>query len=215
VGYVVGSSHYKDFIRANAGGAAQPNANARVLTSFPVPLPPLPTQRKIAAVLSAYDDLIENNSRRIKVLEEMAQRIYREWFVDYRYPGHEGVPLVDSELGPIPKGWTALSASNALTVNPRIVVDRNAVRPFVPMTSVSERGMHIGSIERRSGTSGSKFQNGDTLFARITPCLENGKTAYVQCLTDGEVASGSTEFIVLRSRLLGPEYTYLLARSPL
>ena len=70
------------------------------------PLPPLPTQRKIAAILSAYDDLIENNNRRIKILEEMAQRIYREWFVDFRYPGHESVPLVDSELGPIPEGWT-------------------------------------------------------------------------------------------------------------
>ncbi len=72
-----------------------------------VPLPPLRTQRKIATVLSAYDDLIENNNRRIKILEEMAQRIYREWFVDFRYPGHEGVPLVESELGLIPEGWSA------------------------------------------------------------------------------------------------------------
>jgi type I restriction enzyme S subunit len=70
-----------------------------------VPLPPLAQQAKITAVLSAYDDLIENNNRRIKILEEMAQRIYREWFVDFRYPGHEGVPLVDSEHGPIPSGW--------------------------------------------------------------------------------------------------------------
>jgi type I restriction enzyme S subunit len=62
-------------------------------------------QRKIAAVLSAYDELIENNNRRIKLLEEMAQRVYREWFVDFRYPGNEGVPLVDSELGLIPEGW--------------------------------------------------------------------------------------------------------------
>ncbi len=68
-------------------------------------LPPLATQRKIAAILSAYDDLIENNTRRIEILEEMAQRIYREWFVHFRFPGHEDVPLVDSELGPIPEGW--------------------------------------------------------------------------------------------------------------
>jgi type I restriction enzyme S subunit len=71
----------------------------------PVPTPRLPAQRKIAAILSAYDDLIENNNRRIRVLEEMAKRIYGEWFVDFRYPGHEGVSLVDSELGPIPDGW--------------------------------------------------------------------------------------------------------------
>ena len=71
-----------------------------------VPLPPLPIQRKIAAILSAYDDLIENNNRRIKVLEEMAQRIYHALCVDFRLPGHDEVPLVDSEFGPIPAGWS-------------------------------------------------------------------------------------------------------------
>jgi type I restriction enzyme, S subunit len=105
VGYVVGSSDYKQFVLANAGGAAQPNANAKVLTSFHLPLPPLRAQRKIACVLSAYDDLIENNSRRIKLVEEIAERIYREWFVDFRYPGHVEIGLKDSELGPIPKDW--------------------------------------------------------------------------------------------------------------
>ena len=62
-------------------------------------------QRKIAAVLSAYDELIENNLRRIEILEAMAQAVYREWFVNFRYPGHENVALVDSPLGPIPEGW--------------------------------------------------------------------------------------------------------------
>jgi len=67
----------------------------------------LPNQRKIAAILSAYDDLIENNTRRIQILEEMAQAIYREWFVHFRFPGHENVPMVESgtELGEIPEGW--------------------------------------------------------------------------------------------------------------
>ena len=70
-----------------------------------IPYYPLSTQQKIAAILSAYDNLIENNTRRIKILEEMAQAIYREWFVDFRFPGHEGVRLVESELGPVPEGW--------------------------------------------------------------------------------------------------------------
>jgi len=70
-----------------------------------IPIPPLPTQRKIAAILSAYDDLIENNRRRIEILEEMAQALYREWFVEFRFPGHESVPMVDSPLGKIPEGW--------------------------------------------------------------------------------------------------------------
>jgi len=75
------------------------------LKNVDICLPPLPTQRKIAAILSAYDDLIENNTRRIRILEEMAQLIYREWFVKFRFPGHEKVRMVDSELGPIPEGW--------------------------------------------------------------------------------------------------------------
>ena len=77
----------------------------RNLTKLQVKLPPLPTQQKIAAILSAYDDLIENNTRRIKILEEMAQAIYREWFVNFRFPGHEGVRMVESELGLVPEGW--------------------------------------------------------------------------------------------------------------
>lgn len=68
-------------------------------------VPPLPTQRKIAAILSAYDDLIENNTRRIKILEDMAQTLYREWFVHFRFSGHENVPMVESPLGLIPQGW--------------------------------------------------------------------------------------------------------------
>jgi type I restriction enzyme, S subunit len=78
------------------------------LASFPnfeISLPPLSTQRKIAAVLSAYDGLIENNIRRVEILQEMARAIYREWFVNFRFPGHEKVRMVDSEQGPIPEGW--------------------------------------------------------------------------------------------------------------
>jgi type I restriction enzyme S subunit len=86
--------------------AAVPGVNRNVLHRLPVRRPPLPAQRKIAAILSTYDDLIKNNNRRSKILEEIAQRIYREWFVDFRYPGHESIPLVDSRLGRIPKGWT-------------------------------------------------------------------------------------------------------------
>ena len=86
-------------------GSAQPSLNRNYVYTLEALTPPLPTQKKIASILSAYDDLIENNNRRIKILEEMAQNIYREWFVHFRYPGHEDVPMVDSELGQIPQGW--------------------------------------------------------------------------------------------------------------
>jgi type I restriction enzyme S subunit len=72
-------------------------------------VPPLPVQRRIAGILSAYDDLIENNQRRIAILERMARALYREWFVHFRYPGHEGVPLVASPLGEIPQGWEVVA----------------------------------------------------------------------------------------------------------
>ena len=71
----------------------------------PIEIPPLPVQRRIAGVLSAYDDLIENNQRRIQILETMARALYREWFVEFRFPGHERFPRVASPLGDIPQGW--------------------------------------------------------------------------------------------------------------
>jgi len=86
-------------------GTTQDNLPLEKLLSFELLVPPLPTQRKIAAILSAYDDLIENNTRRIRILEEITQLIYREWFVNFRFPGHETVRMVDSELGVIPEGW--------------------------------------------------------------------------------------------------------------
>ena len=85
--------------------------------AFQYTFPPLPTQRKIAAILSAYDDLIENNTRRIKILEEMAQAIYREWFVHFRFPGHEGVKLVESELGLVPDGWEVKSIGKLISLH--------------------------------------------------------------------------------------------------
>jgi type I restriction enzyme S subunit len=88
-----------------AGGAAQPLMTQTVIKQIELPHPNIYIQRKISSILSAYDDLIENNTRRIQILEEMAQRIYQEWFVNFRFPGYEKVRFVDSELGKIPEGW--------------------------------------------------------------------------------------------------------------
>jgi type I restriction enzyme S subunit len=101
-------------LRGLRTGAAQPQIIIADLKNYELSVPPLPTQRKIAAVLSAYEDLIENNTRRIEILEEMARAIYREWFVEFRFPGHEDVELVDSELGPIPEGWEASKIGDVL-----------------------------------------------------------------------------------------------------
>ena len=202
-----------DMLHNVAGGVATPIVNKSTFANLGVCVPPLKTQRKIAAVLSAYDNLIENNTRRIKILEDMAQTVYQEWFVHFRFPGHENVPMIESPLGPIPQGWKVASASEAIFVNPKTSVPRDTIKPFVPMKSATERSMLITKIEARKGNSGAKFKNGDTLFARITPCLENGRTGFVQFLPDDDkVAFGSTEFIVLRSKTLNPYFVYLLAQ---
>ncbi len=92
-----------------AGGTAQKNLLLRDLRAFEVRLPPLPIQRRIASILGAYDDLIEVNRRRIAVLEEMARRLFDEWFVHFRFPGHEGHRMVETEHGRLPEGWCFVS----------------------------------------------------------------------------------------------------------
>ncbi len=197
-----------------AAGGAQRNLSGKLIREFLLPIPIPPIQKRIAGILSAYDELIENSQRRIKILESMARGLYREWFVHFRFPGHENHPKVPSPLGDIPKGWEVKDLPICVDINPRVTVPRDGEKPFVPMGCLSNDSMLICNIESRQGNSGAKFRNGDTLFARITPCLENGKTGFVQFLPDlDSVAFGSTEFIVLRSRTLTPEFVYCLARS--
>ena len=98
--YYALSTLYEKLVSLKNGGA-QPNLNAQIIRSVEIPFPPLETQHKIAAFLSAYDDLIENNQKQIKLLEEAAQRLYKEWFVGLRFPGHETTPITDG----IPEGW--------------------------------------------------------------------------------------------------------------
>lgn len=201
------------YAAGRASGTTRLRITRRDLAEFPIPIPPIRIQRTVSEALGSFDDLIENNTRRIRILEEMAQAIYREWFVEFRYPGHEDVPLVDSALGPIPDGWKVQPASTVFEVNPRERLAKERLHPFITMGDLNSTGMRCFPSESKAGNSGSKFRNGDTLFARITPCLENGKTGFVACLDEGEVGRGSTEFVVLRGALVGPEFTYLTARS--
>jgi type I restriction enzyme S subunit len=115
--YLLSSPPLRGWMIGVANGATVPHLNMSDIRSMEIPvMPSIDSQRKIASVLTDYDDLIENNSRRIKLLEEMAQRIYREWFVDFRYPGHEDARLVDSRLGPIPEDWMAKCVSDRFSV---------------------------------------------------------------------------------------------------
>jgi type I restriction enzyme S subunit len=98
-------------------GSAIPSTSRDAFYEIPVALPPLPIQRRIAGILSAYDELIENSQRRIQILESMARALYREWFVHFRFPGHESVPRVPSPLGEIPQGWEVRAVANSFEIS--------------------------------------------------------------------------------------------------
>ena len=102
--------------KSMSGASGRQRADLNSIKNVEVPAPTLYIQRKIAAILSAYDNLIENNLRRIRILEEMAQALYREWFVHFRFPGHEKVRFVDSPLGKIPEGWAISSLGDYISV---------------------------------------------------------------------------------------------------
>ena len=103
--YLIASQSFIDYATATSSGTRMPRAKWPILSQMDWRIPEQEKRVKIAAVLSAYDNLIENNIRRIEILEEMASTVYREWFVEFRFPGHEQVEMVESELGLIPRGW--------------------------------------------------------------------------------------------------------------
>lgn len=199
------------WVEKHAVGATMLNLNTTILSSVPIRLPALEIQKRIADILSAYDDLIENNQKQIKLLEEAAQRLYKEWFVDLRFPGHENTKIVDG----VPEGWNWCKLEDAIQFDPKVTLTKERMKQFVPMSALSTSSMVLDESQftETTSNSGSKFQNGDTLLARITPCLENGKTAYVSGLKSDEGAVGSTEYIVMRAKTINSYMVYLLART--
>jgi type I restriction enzyme S subunit len=120
----------------------------------------------------------------------------------------------DAELGEIPVGWRRTPLPEAIAVNPSRTLRRGELASYLDMANMPTRGHSPDAIVRRPFGSGMRFMNGDTLVARITPCLENGKTAYVDFLQEGQVGWGSTEYIVLCPKPpLPTEFAYCLARS--
>lgn len=195
-----------------------------------VPLPPLPEQRAIAHVLGTLDDKIELNRHTNETLEAIARALFKSWFVDFdpvraKSEGRDpGLPphladlfpdsFEDSELGEIPTGWRVMPLPEIMDVNPRRPLRKGEVAPYLDMANMPTRGHSPDAVVDRPFGSGMRFENGDTLVARITPCLENGKTAYVDFLAGDQVGWGSTEYIVLRPKApLPTEFAYCLARS--
>ena len=196
------------------GGSVYTNVSKSRFSELEVPIPPLSDQRAIASILGALDDKIELNRQINNTLEAMAQALFKSWFVDFELFSDQG--MQESVLGPIPREWRCATVSEAIEINPPRKVEQGANAIYVDMASLPTASARVLTVIRRAFTgSGSRFRNGDILLARITPCLENGKTAIVDFLGDGENGWGSTEFIVLGPKSpLSTPFIYCLARNP-
>lgn len=211
IGYYMRLPSFRGEFRAFSTMTTRASLRNEDLLGLEVKLPSIEIQKQIADILSAYDDLIENNQKQIKLLEEVAQRLYKEWFVDLRFPGHENTKIVDG----VPEGWNWCKLEDAIQLDPKVTLTKERMKQFIPMSALSTSSMVLDESQftETTSNSGSKFQNGDTLLARITPCLENGKTAYVFGLKSDEGAVGSTEYIVMRAKTINSYMVYLLART--
>lgn len=174
--------------------SAVPGLNRTHAQNVEIDLPPIDEQRAIAATLGALDDKIESNRRAIALTEALVRAYYDEMF-DVKFVD-DGVPL-----------------TSLIEVNPKRRLPNGQLATYVGMSSLPEFSAEIYEWEKKPAGSGSRFTNGDVLMARITPCLENGKTAVVDMLDHDEVAWGSTEYIVLAPRgdIRSP-WIYCLAR---
>jgi len=199
VSYFLKSPDYWEYIRGVLGDkSAQPNASASTIAQVRVNYPPLPEQRAIAGILGTLDDKIELNRHMNRTLESMARAMFHQWFVENEDVG-------DWEVVPLPE---------IIEVNPARSLKKGDIAPYLDMANMPTQGHRGIEWRDRPFSSGTKFINGDTLLARITPCLENGKTAYVDFLKDGQVGWGSTEYIIFHPKPpLPPEFGYYLARS--
>ncbi|WP_052166685.1 restriction endonuclease subunit S [Microbacterium profundi] len=173
-----------DFLRQiddRAISTGVPHTNLGILAELEVPDLPLLEQQAIAEVLGALDDKIAANTRLAATTEQMLRAE-----IDLRWLNHAD---------------RSARLSDFVELNPTTRLPATGDEPaYIDMRKLPEAGWSIAGVERRAAKGGARFKNGDTLLARITPCLENRKTGYVDVLSDDEVAVGSTEFIVLRAR---------------
>lgn len=229
LGYVL--RHNEAQIEAlGEGSTGQTELSRARLGSLSLLIPSRSEQRAIAHILGTLDDKIEVNRRMSATLEAMARALFKSWFVDFepvraKAEGRDpGLPphlaalfpdrLVEMEQGELPDGWCYQNLSAVFEVNPPRSLAQGLLASYLDMANMPTSGHFPSDVVKRPFVSGMKFRNGDTLVARITPCLENGKTAYVDFLDDGEIGWGSTEYIVLRPRAPWPDETaYLLARD--
>jgi len=174
LGYLAKSQTMKDHIIAHArGSASQVRVAIGALKSFKFELPSIETQTRVASMLEAYDNLIENNNRRIAILEDMAQSLYREWFVKFRFPGYQDCEFQESELGLIPEGWEVRRFGELVHFlresQKKGAVSENT--PYMGLEHFPRKSLSLSQwdLVNKIGSSKLKFQKGDILFGKIRP----------------------------------------------
>ncbi|HHU7239406.1 TPA: restriction endonuclease subunit S, partial [Escherichia coli] len=176
--------------------SAVPGLNRDTAYSQEILLPSLPEQKAIASVLSSLDDKIDLLHRQNKTLESMAETLFRQWFI------------LDST-------GVSVSIDQIIDFNPKRTLIKSQDATYLDMAGLSTVIFRANGYYRRPFSSGTKFTKRDTLLARITPCLENGKAAYIDFLDDNETGWGSTEFIVMRPKKeIHPFISYIMCRNP-
>ena len=185
-------------LRSFSTGAATKFLTLTILNETEIQVPPLPVQRRVEGILSAYDGLIENNQRRIRLLEAMARTLYREWFVHFRFPGHEKIPRVASPLGEIPQGWEVKKLADVAEVNRAQINARSAPDElhYIDIASVSPG--QIDSIttyafDDAPGRARRIIQHGDVLWS----CVRPNRRSHAQVMHPEPDTIASTGFAVL------------------
>jgi type I restriction enzyme, S subunit len=191
-------------------GASNPTLNRNHVHQLPIQYPAVAEQCRIASILSAYDDLIENNTRRIKILEDMAQMLYREWFVNFRFPGHEKVRMGESELGPIPKGWEVKRLIDVARVNERSIKSSSPPERirYIDIASVSTAQIEridAYNFEDAPGRARRIVRHGDTIWSTVRP----NRRSYALIVNPEASLIVSTGFAVLTAVAVPFSYLYL------
>ena len=182
----LGLHETRSYLTQHAIGATMPNLNQRILASVPVLLPPREHQEQIIRVISAYDDLIENNRRRIRLLEQAARLLYKEWFVHLRFPGHERLKIKDG----VPEGWerkplSALCTDIRESIHPK---DMSPDVPYIGLEHIPRLSITLNSWGTAVEVDSSKFRfsEGDILFGKIRPYFHKVGFALLDGITSSD-----------------------------
>lgn len=211
VPYIIQSQLLWDWAIRTSAGSLSPRTKFKDIAELIINVPSDDSQEKLENILKS----IEIYKNHIEHAEESIVRLRRTARAELLFKGMPSIKYEKTQIGEQPESWKVLPLSELVDVNPSCSLTGITKVKFCEMALLQTDSPDIlGDLEIRDTTGGgARFMNGDLLFARITPCAENGKMAVVNFLDDQEVGKGSTEYIVLRPKKVSSEYLYHLCRT--